>query len=225
MPRITGRYDRITVAGEEVRAFIPRPLPPAEPPLVIDDEIRRLARSAEEALARLELAGDMVPPLDWFIYAFVRKEAVVSSQIEGTQATLVDLLAFEADVETNPDSRAGADVQEVCNYLEALGYARAELARDDGLPLSMRLLNETHARLMQNARGADSDRFSPTAAAASEVRMRLAFIGRWFVEAHAAIYSAIEREARDEHAPLSDPRGRRTARRRDGLLFGAGVLP
>jgi Fic family protein len=155
MPRITGRYDRITVAGEEVRAFIPRPLPPAEPPLVIDDEMRRLARSAEEALARLELAGDMVPSPDWFIYAFVRKEAVVSSQIEGTEATLVDLLAFEADVETDPDSRAGADVQEVCNYLDALGHARAELARDDGLPLSMRLLNETHARLMQNARGAD----------------------------------------------------------------------
>ena len=66
----------------------------------------------------------MVPSLDWFIYAFVRKEAVLSSQIEGTQATLVDLLAFEAGEQARPN----ADVEEVCNYLDALTYAAAQLA-------------------------------------------------------------------------------------------------
>src|SRR5690606_927349 len=109
-------------------------------------------RTAEQALARLELAGEMVASLDWFIYAFVRKEAVVSSQIEGTQATLVDLLTFEAESDGGSMS---ADVEEVCNYLDALHFARAELADDAGLPLSMRLLNETHRRLMRGVRGAD----------------------------------------------------------------------
>lgn len=151
MARITGTYERTTVGGEEVAAFIPSPLPPADPPLALDEEARALLRSAEEALGRLDLARGMVPSLDWFIYGFVRKEAVVSSQIEGTQATLIDLLAFEAQEETG----ASADVQEVCNYIDALNFARTELASESGLPLSMRLLNQTHARLMQGARGAD----------------------------------------------------------------------
>jgi Fic family protein len=107
----------------------------------------------------LELAGEMVPSLDWFIYAFVRKEAVVSSQIEGTQATLVDLLMFEAQEDAS--AKAGkaapptAGVEEVCNYLDALTYAHAELADPRGLPLSMRLLNQTHQRLMSGVRGAE----------------------------------------------------------------------
>jgi Fic family protein len=98
----------------------------------------------------------MVPSLDWFLYAFVRKEAVLSSQIEGTQTTLVDLLAFEAQgEESEQTSPPNADLEEVCNYLEALAYARTELADPKGLPLSMRLLNETHQRLMRGARGAE----------------------------------------------------------------------
>jgi Fic family protein len=101
-------------------------------------------------LARLDLASEMVPSLDWFIYAFVRKEAVISSQIEGTQATLIDLLNFEAEHEVEPD----ADVEEICNHLDALVYARKELAKADGLPLSLRLLNGAHQRLMHGARGA-----------------------------------------------------------------------
>jgi len=149
--RVTGRYELTTVASEEVAAFVPFPLPPAEPALVVD--VARLARmrNAEQALARLELAGEMVPSLDWFIYAFVRKEAVLSSQIEGTQATLVDLLTFEAEASGAPN----ADVEEVCNYLDALAYARGQLNDAQGLPLSMRLLNETHRRLMRGVRGAD----------------------------------------------------------------------
>jgi Fic family protein len=150
--RKTGTYERTTVSGEEITAFIPAPLPPTRPRLSIEGSLDERLRTAEQALVRLELAGEMVPSLDWFIYAFVRKEAVVSSQIEGTQVTLVDLLTFEADSHEGPRS---ADVEEVCNYLDALNFARAQLADASGLPLSMRLLNETHARLMQGVRGAD----------------------------------------------------------------------
>lgn len=150
--RKTGIYERTTVGGEEVAAFIPAALPPTRPKLAIEGALDERLRAAEQALVRLELAGEMVPSLDWFIYAFVRKEAVVSSQIEGTQATLVDLLTFEAESDEGPSS---ADVEEVCNYLDALNFARAQLADASGLPLSMRLLNETHARLMQGVRGAD----------------------------------------------------------------------
>ena len=148
--RITGRYERVTVGGEEVSAFIPVPLPPATPPLVIEGKLADRLRHAEHSLARLTLAGEMVPSLDWFIYAFVRKEAVLSSQIEGTQATLVDLLTFEAENQGVPT----ADVEEVCNHLNALAYARDQMAYDQGLPLSMRLLCETHRRLMAGVRGA-----------------------------------------------------------------------
>lgn len=152
MPRrATGRYDRTTVAGETVAAFIPHGLPPARPPIVLAARLR----AAEQALVRLELAGEMVPSLDWFIYAFVRKEAVLSSQIEGTQATLVDLLTFEAQAGAAQGTSPNADVEEVCNYLDALAYARAQLTAPKGLPLSMRLLNETHRRLMRGVRGAE----------------------------------------------------------------------
>jgi Fic family protein len=153
--RTTGRYERTTVGGEQVAAFVPHALPPAAPPLVVDTAVTARLRTAEQALVRLELAGEMVPSLDWFIYAFVRKEAVVSSQIEGTQATLVDLLTFEAQDSAEPRAAPSADVEEVCNYLDALAHARAQLADPRGLPLSMRLLNETHARLMRGVRGAE----------------------------------------------------------------------
>jgi Fic family protein len=160
MPRrTTGSYERTKVGGEDVFAFVPLALPPANPPLEITPTLERRLRAAEEALIRLELAGEMVPSLDWFIYAFVRKEAVVSSQIEGTQATLVDLLTFEAQGDATDKADAveppTADVEEICNYLEALSYSRTELANPRGLPLSMRLLNETHQRLMRGVRGAE----------------------------------------------------------------------
>ena len=148
MMRHTGRYERTVAGGEAVSAFIPFPLPPRDPVLALDGPTEVALRAAEHALERLDLAAEMVPSVDWFLYAFVRKEAVISSQIEGTQATLVDLLAFESRDEA-PD----ADVEEVCNYLDALGYARAELARPDGLPLSVRLIGEAHSRLMHGARG------------------------------------------------------------------------
>ena len=150
MARLTGTYETTVAGSETVQAFLPASLPPCDPPLLIEGQLAVRLAAAEQALSRLELAGAMVPSLDWFLYAFVRKEAVISSQIEGTQATLADLLAFEA----TPEAVAGADIEEVCNYLDALSYARAELAKPDGLPLSMRLLHEAHCRLMDGARGA-----------------------------------------------------------------------
>jgi Fic family protein len=153
MARITGTYERKNVGDELVAAYLPHPLPPTGPALAIDGHAKELLRSAEHALSRLELAGEMVPSVEWFIYAFVRKEAVLSSQIEGTQATLVDLLNFEAGA--GPEPQSEPEVREVCNHLDGLTYARKELHRKNGLPLSTRLLNETHRRLMKGVRGAD----------------------------------------------------------------------
>lgn len=150
MRRTAGEIRRSTVAGEAVAAFVPYALPPSDPPLALES-LGELLTRAQQELSRLELAGELVPSLDWFIYAFVRKEAVVSSQIEGTQATLDDLLSFEA---TPEGTKAGADVEEVCNYLDALAWARRELSRPRGLPLSMRLLHGVHRRLMKGVRGA-----------------------------------------------------------------------
>jgi Fic family protein len=155
MPRTTGRYLQRKTGDEQFVAFVPDPLPPRDPPLVLDDRARELLRDAEQKLTRLDLAGEMVPSLEWFIYGFVRKEAVVSSQIEGTQATLMDLLVFEAGASPERQERGDGDVREVCNYLDAVLYARKQLAKADGLPISMRLLNETHRRLMKGVRGAD----------------------------------------------------------------------
>lgn len=148
MPRISGRYERSTTSGEEVNAFVPFALPPREPELATDP---KQLQAAEEALRHLEVAVDMVPSIDWFLYGFVRKEAVLSSQIEGVEATLTDLMT----VESQPPTTVDADVQDVCNYLAALEFARNQLADPKGLPLSMRLLNETHAILMSGVRGAD----------------------------------------------------------------------
>jgi Fic family protein len=150
--RTTGRTLKRTVGGEEIATFVPYPLPPNNPPLIVHGELAALLSRAEQALARLEVASEMVPSLDWFIYAFVRKEAVISSQIEGTQATLIDLLEFEA----GQAGRVGVeDVNEVCNYLDAIKHARTQIKSARGLPLSMRLLNEAHRRLMRGVRGAN----------------------------------------------------------------------
>jgi len=108
--RVTGRTLRRTVAGEEIAAFVPHSLPARDPPLRLGGELAALLARAQQALARLEVAGEIVPSLEWFIYAFVRKEAVVSSQIEATQATLIDLLEYEAEQATGV---AIDDVREV----------------------------------------------------------------------------------------------------------------
>jgi len=146
--RVTGQTVKRTVSGEGVAAFVPFPLPPRKPVLNVDGDLAAALRRAENGLARLEVAGEMVPSVD----AFVRKEAVISSQIEGTQATLIDLFEYEAEQASRV---AGDDVYEVCNYLDAIKYAREQIKSARGLPISMRLLNEAHRRLMRGVRGAN----------------------------------------------------------------------
>ncbi len=140
MQRISGRYERTSVAGEEVKAFVPAPLPPSGPPMELGLELTARLEAARHSVARLELASTMVPSVEWFVYAFVRKEAVLSSQIEGTQATLDDLLAYEAESEGWVS--AGADVEEVCNYLVASDYGTrtGDADRDGDEPAALRAL-------------------------------------------------------------------------------------
>ena len=151
MPRTTGSYRVSSFGGETVRAFIPTALPPADPPLVLDGPLTTLNAEATAAVGRLNVAAAMVPSAQWFLYGFVRKEAVVSSEIEGTQATLQDVVTYEATKQAqHPD-----DVRDVCNYVDALTFARKEIASPKGLPLGTRLLCEAHRRLMRGVRGAD----------------------------------------------------------------------
>jgi len=151
LARATGTYRTAVVGGEKINAFVPHPLPPKAPPLVVEGDLARLHAEALAAIEKLAFAGTMVPSADWFLYGFVRKEAVISSQIEGTQATLMDVLTYEA---TKKADRT-ADVEEVCNCVDALAFARAEIARPKGLPVSIRLLCGAHKRLMHGTRGAD----------------------------------------------------------------------
>ena len=149
MARQTGQYRIVSTLGEEARAFVPYPLPPTDPPLAMDSPTSELHAAAQTALTRLQVAGMMVPGTDWFLYGFVRKEAVITSQIEGTQATLRDVLTFEA---TDRSERLD-DVREVCNYVAAIAHAREQIAHPNGLPLSIRLLCDAHRVLMQGVRG------------------------------------------------------------------------
>jgi Fic family protein len=150
MSKITGHYITTTVGGEPVRAFVPTALPPRLPAREAAGLIEPL-RGADTALAKLNLAGEMIPSVDWFIYAFLRKEALLSSEIEGTQATLIDVFAFEHTEQIGTSSVA--DLEEVSNYVSAMNYALGELRSKRGLPLSVRLLNECHRRLLRGARG------------------------------------------------------------------------
>lgn len=151
MKRTTGIYHTSSIGGETVRAFVPHPLPPKNPLIVMDGDITTLHAKAVAAVGRLEVAGAMVPSQEWFLYGFVRKEAVVSSQIEGTQATLEDVVTYEA----TQQSERPADTEEICNYVDAMTYARKEMANPKGLPLSMRLLCAVHKRLMKGVRGSE----------------------------------------------------------------------
>ena len=151
MARTTGTYSTTDAGGEKVRAFVPHPLPPARPVLRIEGHLARRHAEAVAAIGRLAVAANMVPSPDWFLYGFVRKEAVVSSQIEGTQATLEDVVVYEA----THQSERPADVEEVCNYVDALAHARTELTRPKGLPLCVRLLCAVHERLMKGVRGSE----------------------------------------------------------------------
>ena len=142
-----GTQVTVSTVGEVVKAFVPPPLPP-EPPLLFE----QLYGPLEEAtlgIGRLRGVGTVLPDDDLFLYTYVRKEALLSAQIEGTQSSLSELLRHENAA--LPGVPADADVQEVSNYVAAVGHGLKRMA--EGLPVSMRLIREMHALLLQHGRG------------------------------------------------------------------------
>ena len=144
----SGSYQTTTAGGESVRAFVPQALPPV-PPLQIDSSLQRLLERALLACGRLDAITALLPDPDLFLYAYVRREAVLSSQIEGTQSSLSDLLMFELN---QAPGVPFDDVAEVSNYVAALEHGLARLR--EGFPLSNRLIRELHAKLLASGRGA-----------------------------------------------------------------------
>jgi Fic family protein len=143
-----GTYIESTTMGEAVRAFVPPTLPPI-PPLALSVGSQRALDNAMLALGRLDGAAISMPDADLLIYTFVRKEAVLSSQIEGTQSTLDELLMHEIDA---APGATGDDVREVSRYVDAMNHGLERMA--DGFPLSTRLLREMHGLLLADGRGA-----------------------------------------------------------------------
>ena len=143
-----GRYVVKTYEKETVRAFVPPALPP-DPPLRLDG-LQQLLEQANQAIGRLDGLASILPDLSLFIYAYVRKEAVLSSQIEGTQSSLSDLLMFENDEVPGAPIQ---DVQEVSNYVAAMNHGLQRLR--SGFPLSLRLLCEIHDVLLSKGRGSE----------------------------------------------------------------------
>lgn len=147
----TGRYATSLAGGESVRAFVPDPLPPT-PPLDLGGARQAALEKATLALGRLDSIALLMPDPQLFLYAYVRREAVLSSQIEGTQSSLSDLLLFELD---EMPGVPFDDVVEVSNYVAALEHGMARLR--EGFQLCNRLLREMHARLMARGRGSEKD--------------------------------------------------------------------
>ena len=143
-----GIYVTTTVTGEPVRAFIPPPLPP-NPPLELAGLYQHLDR-ANQALGRLDGLTTLLPNTKFFLYLYIRKEALLSSQIEGTQSSFSDLLLFENDAEPSVPID---DVEEVSNYVAAMQHGLRRIA--GGFPLSLRLIREIHAILLRGGRGAN----------------------------------------------------------------------
>lgn len=146
---VTGQYVVNVSSGETVRAFVPDPLPP-DPPLDLTGARQRRLEQALLACGRLDAITALLPEPDIFLYTYVRREAVLSSQIEGTQSSLSDLLLFEMDAAPGVPFD---DVVEVSNYVAALQHALSRL--EEGFPLSNRLIRETHALLLSHGRGAE----------------------------------------------------------------------
>ena len=145
-----GYYGFAEYRGEQIQAFIPYPLPP-DPPLELADGLLHKLEQATLAVGRLDAISTLLPDKDLFIYAYVRKEAVLSSQIEGTKSSLSDLLMFEAD--EAPGAPVVDDVVEVSTYVDALEYGLKQIAQ--GHSLSGRLIREMHGRLLAKGRGSN----------------------------------------------------------------------
>ncbi|MFT3809540.1 MAG: Fic family protein [Micropepsaceae bacterium] len=143
-----GTFATTRTGGETVRAYVPTALPP-RPPLDLA-RLQKPLEAAQIAIGRLEGVSSILPDADRFIYAYVRKEAVLSSQIEGTQSSLSDLLAFEADRQVSSD-----DLRETSNYVSAMTHGLARLR--EGFPLSSRLIRDIHRELLASGRGSLKD--------------------------------------------------------------------
>jgi len=144
--RKPGTFVTTSVGGESVRAFVPSPLPP-DPPVRFEG-LYGLLEDANRALGRLDGVTSILPDTPLFLYMYVRKEALLSSQIEGTQSSLSDLLLFESHEAPGVPLD---DVQEVSNYVAAMTYGLERLR--DGFPLSLRLIREIHGVLLESGRG------------------------------------------------------------------------
>lgn len=145
-----GKYSISVEGGETVRAFIPPALPP-NPPIQLGP-LQVLLEQANQALGRLDGLASVLPDVSHFIYAYIRKEALLSSQIEGTQSSLSDLLLFESQESPGVPIE---DVQEVSNYVAALNHGLKRLR--EGFPLSLRLMREVHAVLLAKGRGSEKE--------------------------------------------------------------------
>lgn len=146
----TGTYIRTSTAGESFQAFIPNSLPP-DPPLQLTEIDHDLVEKANRALGRLDGIATQLPDVSLFLYFYVRKEAVLSSQIEGTQSSFSDLLLHEEDLAPGVPLE---DVQEVSNYVAAMNHGLKRL-KDDNFPLSLRLIREMHKVLLARGRGSE----------------------------------------------------------------------
>lgn len=147
MTRSTGHYVTSTLGGRAYRAFVPAPLPP-DPPIRFDQALATLRDRALVALGELKGISRLLPDARLFLYQYVRKEALLSSQIEGTQSSLSDLLLFEMDEAPGVPMD---DVREVSNYVAAMEHGLLRLRED--FPLSLRMLREAHACLLRRGRG------------------------------------------------------------------------
>lgn len=143
-----GAYLTVREGGETYRVFHPKPLPP-DPPIAIDDELLMLLDRASRAIGHLDGSTVLLPDPEAFIHSYVRKEAILSSQIEGTQSSLSELLLLEQGSLFGPDT---ADAKEVSNYVAAMNHGLDRIA--GGFPLTLRLIREVHAILMDGTRGA-----------------------------------------------------------------------
>ena len=144
----TGRYETVNDRGQRFSAFVPTPLPP-DPPVVMDGPLLERFADAMTSVGGLNTLSINLPNADMLIYSYLRKEAVLSSQIEGTQSSLPDLLMLEMG--QRPDDAPIDDARETVNYLNALRYATERL--DEGAPIDSELIQEIHRRLLQSGRG------------------------------------------------------------------------
>lgn len=147
----TGRYIVVAHGSEKVRAFVPAPLPPI-PPMQWNDEMLHLMEKAQVALGRLDSISTLLPDTRHFLWMYIRKEAVLSSQIEGTRSSLSDLLLFEMDELLG---KRVDDARDVVNYVRALNHGLDRLR--SGFPLSLRLIREIHGILLSSGRGSSKD--------------------------------------------------------------------